>query len=346
MEREKKYKKIIYLLLFLLFLLCISLVALSGTTIYKHVTDAISVSVPGNFIYPEEGGNTDDPTDNTENVTGTGNSNSLNGDNTITESNGSNNNSNGDSSNGTHGGLNGDSGNGTHDDPDGDFNNGSHESPNGDSNNGFHDGPDGGSNNGSPDGPNGSDNDNGSGGSKPASTVLSLHKGQFTDNEPFKVINMLPGDMEVKNYCLKVSYKNSGNIKFSVDTHNKPNKLLEVLKLKVVLLNNGEVLYNGLMKDMGELQTYTLKNSETAKTEELYYEVTSYLDTSVGNQYMASTELDADFKWWVDEKENLVRAPGKLDYSNVALTLGLLTGSLLILKLLRKKKIGGEPDAK
>ena len=71
--------------------------------------------------------------------------------------------------------------------------------------------------------------------------------------------------------------------------------------------------------------------------EKLYYQVTTYLDTSVGNEYMGSTELKADFKWWVDEKENLVRAPGKLDYSKVALSLSLITGSLLILKLLPKK---------
>ncbi|PQD96195.1 hypothetical protein CYL18_06245 [Pradoshia eiseniae] len=159
---------------------------------------------------------------------------------------------------------------------------------------------------------------------------------------------MLPGDSEVKNFCLKVSYKNSSTIKFSVDLHNKPEKLLEVLKLKVVLLNSGDVLYDGLIRDVGELETYTLKESDTAKTEELYYEISAYLDTAVGNEYMGSTELKADFKWWVDEKANLVRAPGKLDYSNVALSLGLITGSLLILKLSfrKNKKIGGEPDAK
>ena len=47
---------------------------------------------------------------------------------------------------------------------------------------------------------------------------------------------------------------------------------------------------------------------------------------------MDSTELKADFKWWVDETANLVRAPGKLDYSTAALFLSFITGSLLIVK--------------
>jgi len=305
-ERDKKYKKIITMLLILL---CISLVALIGTEIYKHFTskESTSVRVPENYIIPEEGGNTDNQIENTENNTGTDNSNSSNEDNTTTESNGSNDSFNNGSNNGSNEGSN--------DDSNDDSSGGSNDDSNSDS----------------------SDDSNDSDSSKPTSTVISLHKGQFTDNEPFKVINMLPGDSEVKNFCLKVSYKNSGTIKFLVDIHNKPEKLLEVLKLKVVLLNSGDVLYDGLVRDMGELETYTLKKSDTAKTEELYYEISTYLDTSVGNEYMDSKELKADFKWWVDEKANLVRAPGKLDYSNVALALSFITGSLLILKLLPKK---------
>ena len=316
MERDKKYKKIITMLLILL---CISLVALIGTEIYKHFTskESTSVRVPENYIIPEEGGNTDNQIENTENNTGTDNSNSSNEDNTTTESNGSNDSFNNGSNNGSNEGSNDDS--------------------NDDSNGGSNDDSSGGSNDDSNSDSSDDSNDSDSDSSKPTSTVISLHKGQFTDNEPFKVINMLPGDSEVKNFCLKVSYKNSGTIKFLVDIHNKPEKLLEVLKLKVVLLNSGDVLYDGLVRDMGELETYTLKKSDTAKTEELYYEISTYLDTSVGNEYMDSKELKADFKWWVDEKANLVRAPGKLDYSNVALALSFITGSLLILKLLPKK---------
>ena len=313
----------------LLILLCISLVALIGTEIYKHFTskESTSVRVPENYIIPEEGGNTDNQIENTENNTGTDNSNSSNEDNTTTESNGSNDSFNNGSNNGSNEGSN--------DDSNDDSNEGSNDDSNDDSNGGSNDDSSGGSNDDS--NSDSSDDSNDSDSSKPTSTVISLHKGQFTDNEPFKVINMLPGDSEVKNFCLKVSYKNSGTIKFLVDIHNKPEKLLEVLKLKVVLLNSGDVLYDGLVRDMGELETYTLKKSDTAKTEELYYEISTYLDTSVGNEYMDSKELKADFKWWVDEKANLVRAPGKLDYSNVALALSFITGSLLILKLLPKK---------
>ena len=315
----------------LLILLCISLVALIGTEIYKHFTskESTSVRVPENYIIPEEGGNTDNQIENTENNTGTDNSNSSNEDNTTTESNGSNDSFNNGSNNGSNEGSN--------DDSNDDSNEGSNDDSNDDSNGGSNDDSSGGSNDDSNSDSSDDSNDSDSDSSKPTSTVISLHKGQFTDNEPFKVINMLPGDSEVKNFCLKVSYKNSGTIKFLVDIHNKPEKLLEVLKLKVVLLNSGDVLYDGLVRDMGELETYTLKKSDTAKTEELYYEISTYLDTSVGNEYMDSKELKADFKWWVDEKANLVRAPGKLDYSNVALALSFITGSLLILKLLPKK---------
>ena len=322
MEHDKKYKKIITILLILL---CISLVALIGTAIYKHFAtkESTSVNVPENFITSEDDDNADKESEGTEenNNTGTDKDKSSNEGNITTGSHGNSNNS-------LNSNINDSFNNGANDSAENDSNIVTNDS----SDNGPDSGTAGNSNDSSSNGTN-NDSDN----STPTSTVISLHKGQFTDNEPFKVANMLPGDLEVRNFCLKVSYKNSAKINFSVDIPNQSAKLLEVLKLKVTLLNSGEVVYDGLMRDMGDLETYTLEQSDSAKTKELYYEISTYLDPSVGNEYMGSAELKADFKWMIDDKSNLVREPGKLDYANAALMLSLLTGSLLVLKLLPKK---------
>ena len=92
------------------------------------------------------------------------------------------------------------------------------------------------------------------------------------------------------------------------------------------------MLYDGLMRDMPESLTHKLASKEST-TDELYYEITAYLDTSVGNDYQ-SKDLIADFKWWVEETGNLDNFPQTGDTSNILLWAVLAAGSLSVMILL------------
>ena len=76
--------------------------------------------------------------------------------------------------------------------------------------------------------------------------------------------------------------------------------------------------------------------SNKSTTDELYYEITAYLDTSVGNDYQ-NKDLIADFSWWVEETENL-DSPQTGDLFKLYLWLCIASGSLLLLILLWRKR--------
>ncbi|WP_405320555.1 LPXTG cell wall anchor domain-containing protein [Frisingicoccus sp.] len=166
--------------------------------------------------------------------------------------------------------------------------------------------------------------------------TLSISKNNAADQTPFAVGNMFPGDMETKDYCIKVTHKDKVTLKFTADIHTGYEKLAEVLKMKIVLKGNNTVLYDGLMKDVPEYLDHLVVGNTTSTTEEITYVISTYLDTSVGNPYM-NKELKADFKWWVEEKENLTQ-PATGEGSHMKVWFGIMGASLITLILLVKKK--------
>lgn len=166
-------------------------------------------------------------------------------------------------------------------------------------------------------------------------SAIALHNRKPEDNTPFQVTNMFPGDRETKYYCVKVSYKGDIIVRYHADIRPGYEKLAEVLKVKIRLLDTDEILYDGLMLDMPKSLNHALYTNEKTQSE-LYYEITAYLDTSVGNEYQ-DKELIADFRWWVEETENL-DAPQTGDTSNIYLWVALASGSLFILILLLAKR--------
>ena len=93
-------------------------------------------------------------------------------------------------------------------------------------------------------------------------------------------------------------------MRYHADIRQGGEKLAEVLKCRIKLLSTGEVLYDGIIRDMPKSLNHTLPYIQTSDDSELYYEITAYLDTSVGNDY-ANKSLTADFRWWVEEESNL-----------------------------------------
>ena len=75
-------------------------------------------------------------------------------------------------------------------------------------------------------------------------------------------------------------------MRFHAEVRSGYEKLAEVLKCRVVLPESGDILYDGLMRDMPESLNVDLQ-TDSEVTNEVYYEITAYLETSVGNEYMS-----------------------------------------------------------
>lgn len=166
-----------------------------------------------------------------------------------------------------------------------------------------------------------------------SNNTIILYKKNPEYNEAFLCPNMFPGDTEVRNYCVKVSYHNKASVNFIVNTRKGYEKLAEVMDIKVRLVSTDEILYEGKVKDIKD-SVVTVLRSDSKKVESLDYEITVSLDTSVGNEYQ-NLDLITDFKWWVDEKENLDKAPKTGDYTlkviELIIAIALITLCVMLL---------------
>ena len=146
----------------------------------------------------------------------------------------------------------------------------------------------------------------GSGTTVELTASLELHSENLGENEPFEVNNMFPGDSETQYFRVRVHYNQKVTVYYRADIrpeNGQPAKLGEVLMCRVNLPNDGGVIYDGLMRDMPKGLTHELTAANGGKTvDDLIYEITAYLDTSVGNDYQEK-ELIADFYWWVEAEE-------------------------------------------
>ena len=178
-------------------------------------------------------------------------------------------------------------------------------------------------------------------GTKTAASI-ELAEGKDEDNIPFNAENMFPGDRITQYYRVRVHYNGKVTVRFHAEVRKGYEKLAEVLKVRVALLSTGETLYDGLMGEMPESLDY--KNESKAKTQDLYYEITPYLETNVGNEYQ-NKELTADFKWWVEG--DLIPPPQTGDDSSTTVWVLLAAGAAVVLLLLifarrRKNKKGDD----
>ncbi len=180
---------------------------------------------------------------------------------------------------------------------------------------------------------------NNNGTSKRKAATIDLYKGKADDNTPFKAENLFPGDVVTKYFRIKVSYEDKVTVHYHADIRPGYEKLAEVLKVRVVLLSdNGRVLYDGLMRDMPKSLTHKLSSAKRT-SDELYYEITAYLDTSVGNEYQQKS-LIADFRWWIEETGNLTPPTGTDSHFTLWLTLAVASGAacLIVLIIYRRRK--------
>lgn len=128
---------------------------------------------------------------------------------------------------------------------------------------------------------------------------MELDKTNYA-SDPMVFENMFPGDRVSKTYKVLVHRQNPVSLWFRVDIQDDPiyDKLAEVLMLKVSV--NGQVTYDGLMKDFNGHNSGFPSFYEEGITQSLEYQIEVYLDTSVGNEYMQKT-LKCDYSWTIYE---------------------------------------------
>lgn len=171
-------------------------------------------------------------------------------------------------------------------------------------------------------------------------TVLRLYRGQPEDNTAFACGHLLPGDVETKYFRVQVSHKSDITVSYHADIRPGYEKLAEVLKVRIVLLTTGQALYDGLMRDMPTQPSCPLSGRGT---DELHYEITVYLDPSVGNDYQGR-DLIADFRWWVEETGNL--GPKTGDSSDILLWIAAaaVSGAVCIFLIISHKRREGKQN--
>ncbi len=169
-------------------------------------------------------------------------------------------------------------------------------------------------------------------------TSLYLHNRNADDNTAFKVGNMFPGDTETEYFCIGVSHTDTVELHFRADVRQGYEKLAEVLKLRISLPATETLLYDGTISGLPESLDTGLTESSSGQSE-LVYEITAYLDTSVGNEYQNKT-LIADLHWWVDDINALGPHPQTGENNLIILfaSVALISFMALLLLVKRRKK--------
>jgi len=134
-------------------------------------------------------------------------------------------------------------------------------------------------------------------------TTLEVYKGHSSDAAPFHVENMFPGDSVQDRYNVEISYKGDLTLHFTTQVRPGYEKLAEVLMCSVAV--DDQPLYQGLVRDVPAQVDHPV-SSETRTTETVPYDISVWLETSVGNEYM-NQELICDFLWWVDVPDQPVK---------------------------------------
>lgn len=166
-------------------------------------------------------------------------------------------------------------------------------------------------------------------------TKLSLYDRQPGVNTPFKAMNLYPGDSVVKNFAINVSHKSDVTVKYHADIKYGGGALGDVLMIRIKVGDN-DVIYDGPIGKMPKALETTVSGSGV---HELDYEMTAYLCTSVGNEYQ-NLGLCADFRWWVDEADDLGPSPntGIIENMLVLVVLAAAVGICIFMILLYRRK--------
>ncbi len=137
--------------------------------------------------------------------------------------------------------------------------------------------------------------------------ALALNSSNPEENQSFSVDNMFPGDSVTQKYRIDISYNEKVSVLFTAEPHSG-SELAAAMNIRLVYDLTGEVLYEGLIADMGESVKHELSHSAPG-TDEVPYSVTVSLPTSAGNEFQGK-ELVLRFTWTVEDESQLIPPTG------------------------------------
>lgn len=168
---------------------------------------------------------------------------------------------------------------------------------------------------------------------QPVAPLLEFYKGQADCNRKFEVRNMVPGDVEIRYFCLRAYHTKPVTLVFESVVTEQTKNLGDVLDVVVTNSQTDEVICKGTFNEINGKKFSRYLPETTAEYDTAFYKIQVSMDTSVGNDYQVARLL-ADFHWYIEEgDEALDDAPQTGDSMNFMLW-GAIIGISLILFIL------------
>ncbi len=169
---------------------------------------------------------------------------------------------------------------------------------------------------------------------QPTAPLLEFFKGQADCNRKFEVRNMVPGDVEIRYFCLRAYHTKPVTLVFESIVTEQTRQLGDVLDVVVTNSQTDEVICKGTFNEINGKKFSRYLPATDAEYDTAFYKIQVSMDTSVGNEYQVARLL-ADFHWYIEEgDEALDPSPGTGDSVNIMLWGAIIGISLLLFILL------------
>lgn len=123
-----------------------------------------------------------------------------------------------------------------------------------------------------------------------AGNSLALSNSDPKANQTLQITNMVPGEEYTQTYRVNASCSGDMHVGIRAYVTQGSQKLAEALQITVKRVDTDRFIYKGFVKDMDWAKT------AISKSQELVYEVTFFLDSSVGNDYQ-NLSLTMNVEW-------------------------------------------------
>ncbi len=167
-----------------------------------------------------------------------------------------------------------------------------------------------------------------------AAPVLEFYKGQADCNRKFEVRNMVPGDIEIRYFCVRAHHSQPVTLIFESVVTEQTRSLGDVLDVVVTNSQTGEVICKGTFNEINGKKFAKPLSPTPEGHNTVFYKIQVSMDTSVGNEYQVARLL-ADFHWYIEEGDDgLDDLPQTGDSFNMMLWGIVISVSLLLFILL------------
>ena len=123
-----------------------------------------------------------------------------------------------------------------------------------------------------------------------AGNSIELSTSDPKENQSFQISNMVPGEQYTQTYRVNASCSGDMKVGIRAFVAQGNEKLANALQMSVKLVDTDKVLYTGYVQDMDWAK------AGISSSQELVYEVTFFLDSSVGNDYQ-NLSVTVNLEW-------------------------------------------------